>query len=351
MPILVDKGQDGSHIIAGPTGAHEHAGATLQADADAGGWIEIALINNMPDAALEATEQQFLGLLAAAAGDRWCRVRFFCLPGVPRGQRGRDLIASYGDIGALWNGGVDGLIVTGTEPIAQNLSDEPYWPAFTRVVDWAARNTISTVWSCLASHAAVLHLDGISRLPLHEKCFGVFACEPIPGRPFTAELPKQLRMPHARLNGLGESTLLAKGYDIITRSREAGVDMFVRNGESLFLFLQGHPEYGAHSLLNEYRRDIGRFLRGERDLYPPMPKHYFDNETAAALHAFEHNAREVRSETLMDAFPATSTDASLINTWQPSAVQIYRNWLAHLAARTDRGLPPLLLEDADSLVL
>src|SRR5207342_3515086 len=125
--------------------------------------------------------------------------------------------------------------------------------------------TISTVWSCLASHAAVLHLDGVARIPLDEKCFGVFACEAIPNRPYTAGLPKQFRMPHARLNGLAESTLLAKGYDIITRSHEAGVDMFARRGESLFLFLQGHPEYGVHSLLNEYRRDIGRFLRGERD--------------------------------------------------------------------------------------
>jgi homoserine O-succinyltransferase len=349
MPILVDRGQDGSQIIAGPPCASEPTGTTLQVDGV--GWLEIGLINNMPDAALEATEQQFLGLLAAAAGDRWCRVRFFSLPGVVRSQRGRDLIASYSDIGALWNGGLDGLIVTGTEPIAKALADEPYWSAFTRVVDWAARHTISTVWSCLASHAAVLYLDGIVRTPLGEKCFGVFACDALPDRPFTEGLPKQLRMPHARLNGLSESALLAKGYDVITRSREAGVDMFVRSGQSLFLFLQGHPEYGTHSLLNEYRRDIGRFLRGERDHYPPMPQHYFDDETAAAMRAFERKAREVRSETLMDAFPATSTDAKLVNTWLPSAVQIYRNWLSHLAAGTSRRLQPLPVENAESLVL
>ena len=33
------------------------------------------------------------------------------------------------------------------------------------------------------------------------------------------------------------------------------------------------------TLLLEYRRDIGRFLRGERDTYPPMPQGYFDEET------------------------------------------------------------------------
>jgi homoserine O-succinyltransferase len=349
MPIVVDKGQDGSHTIAGSACAREPLTATLQADA--AGWLEIGLINNMPDAALEATEQQFLSLLAAAVGDCWCHVRFFCLPGVARSQRGRELTASYFDLGALWNASLDGLIVTGTEPIAKHLTDEPYWPAFTRVVDWAERHTISTLWSCLASHAAVLHLDGIVRTPLEEKCFGVFACDTIPDRPFTAGLPKQLRIPHARLNGLSENALIAKGYDVITHAREAGVDMFVRKGGSLFLFLQGHPEYGTHSLLNEYRRDIGRFLRGERDHYPPMPRHYFDVATAEAVRAFERKARALRSEALMDDFPVASTGARLVNTWSPSAVQLYRNWLSHLAAGRSARRRPLAAAHAESAVL
>jgi homoserine trans-succinylase len=33
---------------------------------------------------------------------------------------------------------LDGLIVTGTEPKAANFVDEPYWAAFSQLVDWAS---------------------------------------------------------------------------------------------------------------------------------------------------------------------------------------------------------------------
>ena len=44
----------------------------------------------------------------------------------------------------------------------------------TDVLDWAERNTVSTVLSCLAAHAGVLHSDGIQRHLLSDKQFGVF---------------------------------------------------------------------------------------------------------------------------------------------------------------------------------
>ena len=33
----------------------------------------------------------------------------------------------------MWDQHLDGLIVTGREPLAANLMDEPYWETFTRV--------------------------------------------------------------------------------------------------------------------------------------------------------------------------------------------------------------------------
>src|SRR5437016_4821808 len=108
MPILVDRGGDGCRIILGQGCDREPSGA--RPDEIGADWIEIGVINNMPDSALEATEQQFLNLLAAAAEHRWCRVRFFSLPGVVRSQRGRDLTASYSDIGELLDSDLDGLI-------------------------------------------------------------------------------------------------------------------------------------------------------------------------------------------------------------------------------------------------
>ena len=52
-------------------------------------------------------------------------------------------------------------------------------------------------------------------------------------------------------------------------------------------FFQGHPEYDTHSLLKEYKREVLRFLTGERADEPPYPDNYFSPEAAAlALEAF-----------------------------------------------------------------
>ena len=78
-----------------------------------------------------------------------------------------------------------------------------------------------------------------------------------------------MNIPHSRGNDLAERDLKAAGYRILTRAPVAGVDMFARQEGSFHLFFQGHPEYEPATLLREYRRDIGRFLRGERDTIRP----------------------------------------------------------------------------------
>lgn len=335
MPVLVDKGSLGCTIVAGKeTAADGRRARRHPAGAE---WIQIGLLNNMPESALEATEQQFLELMSAAAGDSWVHLRFFSLPGVPRSARALHYIGrSYGHADEVRKADLDGLIVTGTEPKAARLADEPYWEAFTALVDWARHNTISTVWSCLAAHAAVLHLDGVERVPLPEKCIGVFDCERSAEHPLTLNLPRRSAVPHARWNALSEAALAAKGYRVLTRSPAAGVDMFVREEQSLFLFFQGHPEYGAAALLNEFRRDVGRFLRGERERYPDMPRHYFDAPTEAALAAFRERAAAMPRAALLADFPVGgegAAPAALKARWQPFAIAVYRNWLTYLAAQ------------------
>jgi len=126
--------------------------------------IVIGLVNNMPDGALKTTERQFKELLSAAAGTIAIRVRLFSLPEAPRAKESRAYLdENYENFDNLWTSRLDGLIVSGTEPRTPVLSDEPYWHTLTQLVDWAEDHTISTVWSCLAAHAAAYHLDGISR--------------------------------------------------------------------------------------------------------------------------------------------------------------------------------------------
>jgi homoserine O-succinyltransferase len=157
--------------------------------------------------------------------------------------------------------------------------------------------------------------------------------------PLTQDLPARFALPHARWNEVGEADLAAHGYEILTRSQSAGVDAFVRQDQSLFLFFQGHPEYDARALLNEFRRDVGRFLRGEREQYPGMPQHYFDAPTEAALAAFGARACADPHEKLLADFPVPSpavSNGAAVSPWYPFAAGIYRNWLTHLSVQKQR---------------
>ena len=302
------------------------------------GGIEIGLVNNMPDTALKSTEAQFAALLEAAAGDLPVRLRLFTLPLVPRSERGaQHLGSSYLGLRDFWDSRPDALIVTGTEPRAAALADEPYWPALADVIEWAEAHTISTVWSCLAAHAAVFHLDGIARQPLADKRFGLFACANAGDHPLTRGLAATFPVPHSRWNELREDDLRAGGYEILTRSAEAGVDMFARQGRSLFVFFQGHPEYDALSLLGEYRRDLGRFLRRERATCPALPHGYFDAATAALLTDFATRAQADRREEVLAEFPLAAAEQGVCAGWRDGAAQVYRNWLAFLVAQKARA--------------
>jgi homoserine O-succinyltransferase/O-acetyltransferase len=290
--------------------------------------LQLALINNMPDSALEDTELQFFELLDTASGDIPVVIKLYSLAGVPRTERGqRHLNSFYRDLSDLWNNRFDGVIITGTEPREPDLRDEPYWGLMANVFDWAERNTFSTVLSCLAAHACVLHCDGIPRHRLSDKLFGVFESAKTRDHALMDGAPSVLRFPHSRWNEVQESELAAAGYDVLTKSRSAGVDLFVKKKkESLFVHFQGHPEYGSQTLVKEYRRDIKRFLRGERETYPTMPHSYFDSSAVARLERLRERALSDRCEEIIESFPE-SVVSGLKNGWQSSAIGIYRNWL------------------------
>ncbi len=295
--------------------------------------LTIGLLNNMQDGALEATERQFISLLDAAAGDMTLRLRLYQLPELPRGEgASRHLKGRYFEIDTLWNEPLDGLIVTGREPSAPRLQDEPYWDSFVRLLDWAQDHTRSTIWSCLAAHAAVLHLDGIPRVRSTHKHCGLFDCELSSDHLITAKSPFRLQMPHSRWNGLEEQALTRHGYEILTKSASVGVDAFVKHNRSLFVFFQGHPEYEANTLLLEYRRDVARYLRGEAAGYPSLPQTYFDDATSDSLREIGREARLFPREELLSEVSAILGQAHLHNSWQATAISLYRNWLDYLTS-------------------
>ena len=63
MPLFLDSDRSGS-----------------RAELNAGNCITIGLVNNMPDAALEATERQFTDLIRAATPNAVVLLKLFALP-------------------------------------------------------------------------------------------------------------------------------------------------------------------------------------------------------------------------------------------------------------------------------
>ncbi len=294
--------------------------------------VRIAFINNMPDPALEDTEIQFFELLDSAAGDIPVFLKLYSLSGLPRGERGQQHLTSfYFGTDDLLNSQVDAVIMTGTEPRQPNLRNESYWPALTNVLDWAESNTVSTVLSCLAAHAGVLYSDGINRCPLSDKQFGVFDFTKATTHHLIGGTGRRVRFPHSRWNEVQADSLTANGYLVLTQSADGGVDSFVKlKKRSLFVHFQGHPEYGAQTLLKEYRRDIKRFLRRERETYPSMPKSYFDAAATRLLTDFRNVVLSDRREELIGGFPEAALVGTLQKTWHSSATTIYRNWLQYV---------------------
>jgi homoserine O-succinyltransferase len=332
MSIVIDGGRVPKLLsrknalnVARPSGNQEAAAEHLR----------IALINNMPDSALEDTEVQFFELLESAAGDLPLSLKLYSLPELPRNDAGQQHLRNfYYGIEDLLNSRFDGMIMTGTEPRQPDLRNEPYWPALGEVLNWAERSTTSTVLSCLAAHAGVLHSDGIPRHRLSDKQFGVFEYKKVQGHPLTGDITDTMQIPHSRWNEVRAGALTDCGYEILTQSAEAGVDLFVKKKkDSLFVHFQGHPEYSVRTLLKEYRRDIKRFLKRERETYPTMPQGYFGAEAAELLADFRKAVEADPREERMAKFPEAAIAGGLQGTWKSSAASVYRNWLRYLQSR------------------
>ncbi len=115
------------------------------------------------------------------------------------------------------------------------------------------------------------------------------------GRSTDAGSRSHVAHPHSRLNDLDPAALSARDYRVLSASPKVGADIFVKRLGSLFVFLQGHPEYDSESLLREYRRDVTRFLRGERPDFPAFPENYFDASLEGRLSSFAERVADGRS--------------------------------------------------------
>ena len=108
------------------------------------------------------------------------------------------------------------------------------------------------------------------------------------------------------------------------------------------MYFQGHPEYDTISLLKEYKREVDRFVRGEREDYPPFPENYFSLRTRGIL--AEHHDRLLTAAGLGEPrpeLPEALISGGLHNTWHDTAEAVIDNWVGKVYQITnnDRRLP------------
>ncbi|MEK9941893.1 MAG: homoserine O-succinyltransferase [Gammaproteobacteria bacterium] len=298
--------------------------------------LHIGLMNNMPDAALEATERQFLRLIGGCNRIAQFYVYPFSPASVERGPEVRAHIdAFYHDFDQLKTEGLDALIVTGANPVCEELSDEDFWRPMCETLDWAKENVTSTLCACLATHGAFQHFHGVRRQPLPQKRWGVYPHRVVMERPLVRGINTRFDVPHSRWNDISASTMRRQSQQVLVESEEAGVHLAASEDGIRFVYFQGHPEYDSFTLLKEYKREVNRYLAAEIEDYPPFPANYFMADMKDRLDAFRAKAQAARNDGI-DCPPFPEAEIVVDNTWGDTGKIIFNNWLGAIYQLTDR---------------
>ena len=306
--------------------------------------MHIGLLNMMPDTALEATERQFYRLVGAANPIVQFHMHPFTIGGLVRGPEARSHIDRYYDsFEKIRQEGLDGLIISGANVTHAHLQQEPFWQPLTEVFDWARQNVTSTLCSCLATHALIQYGYGIERTHLGFKRWGVYSHRVVePLHPLVASINTRFDVPHSRFNEIFREDMERVGLRVLVESAEAGVHLAVSEDLMRVVFFQGHPEYDTVSLFKEYKREVIRYFKGERDDYPPLPEHYFTPDHVSMLSRYSQTVRQARRDGLaMPGFIEAEISSHLDNTWRDTAKAVFNNWLGLIYQLTDqnRGKP------------
>jgi homoserine O-succinyltransferase len=191
----------------------------------------------------------------------------------------------------------------------------------------------SLLLSCLSAHAALLSFDQLNRRLLLEKCSGVFDHTVDGDHPLMAGIDA-IPLPHSRFNEVGQDEVVDAGYQVVARSAEAGWAVAVgERGQCEVSMFQGHPEYAAHTLLREYRRDVRRFLSGSQGSYPHIPTGYLEADGVEALVEFHAEAATLRDPRLMEHFPYELAARHVCSGWHDAAQLLMGNWLRSVRRR------------------
>ena len=313
--------------------------------------LHIGLLNMMPDAALAATENQFLRLVGSSNRIAQIYVYPFSIPELNRGPEARDHISKhYFDFSDLRDQGLDALIITGANVANPALEEEAFWGPLMDIVKWANQNVASILCSCLASHALLKFNHGIERHRLPTKRWGVYRHRiHHPEHPLMWDVNTRFDAPHSRYNEISKEQFEQAGLTVLVDGDEAGTHLAVSPDQFRFVYFQGHPEYDTISLLKEYKREVLRFVENEREDAPNFPDNYFSTEAGEIASEYLQRALQAKAKDgALPAFPELELARHVDNTWGDTGKAIVSNWLGLVYRLTNLDRHQQFMQGVDS---
>jgi len=261
--------------------------------------LQILLVNLMPKKI--QTEVQFSRLL----GNTSLQIELeLAAPAShqPANTPPEHLQAFYKTFDEVKHRNFDGCIITGAPVEHLAFEDVDYWDELCELMDWTKKHVHSTFHICWGAQAGLYHHYGIKKRPLSEKLFGVY--------PHEVEYKNSILfrgfddvfyVPHSRHTTVNrEDVENTPGLQVLSSSPQAGVyAVYAKKHKQIFI--TGHSEYDADTLLQEYRRDL--------DAGKPIhvPENYF---------------------------PGDDPEKSPIVSWRAHANLLFCNWLNYFVYQT-----------------
>ena len=196
----------------------------------------------------------------------------------------------------------DGMIITGAPVELMEFEEVDYWEELCEIMEWSKTHVTSTFHICWGAQAGLYYHYGIPKYKLDKKFSGIFEHKVDYKKSMLLRgFDDKFMVPQSRNTTVkAEDIEKVPELKILSSSDETGV-YIVSTKKGRQIFVTGHSEYDADTLLNEYLRDIKAGLDME------IPKNYFPDDNP-------------KNKPLV--------------TWKGHANLLYSNWLNYFVYQT-----------------
>ena len=232
--------------------------------------LEIVLLNLMPTKV--ATETQLSRLL----GNTPLQVKLELMHMSTHKSKNTSqdhLLNFYKSFDELKHRKFDGMVITGAPVELMEFEEVDYWPELCQIMEWTKTNVHSTFHICWGAQAGLYYHYGIQKHTMEKKLFGVYEHKADYKRSILLRgFDDVFWVPHSRHTTINrEDVEKIPDMKILASSEKAGV-YAMSNKQGRQIFVTGHSEYDADTLLKEYIRDKSQGLPID------VPENYFPGD-------------------------------------------------------------------------